>query len=241
MLFFVNLLADLQSTKHHPAFHHFRYLFSNHFMFCLKLRAYIPPPVDIHRVALSSKRLPMPSEVGKHQLQPKMISSETWRRFSKLFRVSPPGVPKSKSSIRKILRVNAEVERMCSAVQGALPYLRNCKPHREATSTISESVMRSSWCLVTHHAVVSLLHWQQSYQTKRSAGPKNDLGLNLSYLLSSSWEKQRLCHNVDTFCDDCWSSSATRAAPRLWSGWICLKQRYAIFSIRPVKSIKRDE
>lgn len=57
------------------------------------------------------------SKVGKHQLQPKMISSETWRRFSKLFRVSPPGVPKSKSSIRKILRVDAEVERMCSAVQ----------------------------------------------------------------------------------------------------------------------------
>ena len=82
---------------------------------------------------------------------------------------------------------------------------------------------------------------------------------NLSYLLSSSWEKQRLCHNVDTFCDDCWSSSAARAAQDcehlggdscLRSGWILVQQgllwEYNFETdichlFNPAREVRRDE
>ena len=248
--FFVTLLAELQITKHHPAFHHFRYLFPTT-SYSVSNSGPTSPPIDIHRVALSSNeacnapRRASPSDLATWSIGPRWgsISSNPRWFLPKVGDVSPNSsefhhrVVPFQEFIRKILRVDAEVERMCSAVQVSVaisPKLQATQRDHFYHFWIShEIIMMSS--LVTHDAVVSLLHWQKSEQTKRSSPSRRTtlvellepIHPNLSYLLSSSWEKQRLCHDVDTFCDDCWSSSATRAAPRLWASG-----RWFMFEIR---------
>ena len=213
-----------------------------------QLRAYIPPHTYIHRVARSSKRLPMPmvnrSKVGKHQLQPKMISSETWRRFSKLPSEFHHRVVPFQEFIRKILRVDAEVERMCSAVQVSVAMSQKLqatqRDHFYHFWICHEIIMMSrhaSRCCIPAALAEVIANREVLPQPKNDFGrtPWTNSSQPLIPILSSSWEKQRLCHNVDTFCDDCWSSSATRPAPRLWASgrWFMFEIRLDTCATRP--------
>ena len=211
------------------------------------------------------------SKVGKHQLQHKMISSETWRRFS---------VSRNSSEfhhrvffafqefIRKILRVDAEVERMCSAVQGALPCLRNCKPHRE---TIYHFWISHEILMMSRHASRSCIPAALAAVIANREvlpQPKNDFGrtpwTNSSQPLIPIEFFMRETTSLPQRRYFLWRLLVKFGNPRrtktvsIWAvihvwdqvGYLCnkafsenttLKQRYAIFSIRPVKSMKRDE
>ena len=157
----------LSTTQQHPAFHHWTGIFFQPLHFSNS--GPTSPPVDLpSRGPKLSWRLPMPGqsirfgmvEDGRRWGSISFSTQDDFFRKLETFRVETlrsctNGVSVSKTSS------NAEVERMCSAVQGSVAISPKLQA-RETISTISGSVMRSSWCLFTHRAVVSLLHRQQS-------------------------------------------------------------------------------